>query len=519
MQSCGFRRDIRTDFILAPHYDAIFVKAGDELWARTHELLVSGKYNPELALTVAVPKPRGFTRPGSILAPIDRLLYQALADLLAPTLEAQLDRSRTFSHVLIEPATNGHMFEQEHVSWDCLQGALQKLVHRGGYFVKADVANYFERIPQHHLINLMIASGCQTEVIRLLEEMLLAFQERDSFGIIQGVFPSDLFGNFYLSDIDAYCDMHDIPSARYVDDLYLQFGSQLEANSGLIRIIDRLRREGLHLNEFKSGIRTAERIMREETDLDQLFQKTSNEIREERTKTTEVVEVLAGYGFPAGWEFDEEHEEDEEQEEEETVEEGDDEELTNAAIKRLYESIGEYPRQADKIERFCLPFFRAAGIDLGVQRATEGIVTRPHLARLYLSYLSRFVPEDSAVRRRLEKLLGSSTLVSDYQRMYLLGALMSAPRSGKDAALRMLTEAHAAQEVRALAAIFAARHGTPQQRRTVRLTYEGEPSTYVRAAILYASRHFTGTERRICIKAWGAHTSTNALIAHALRAS
>src|SRR6185503_21123720 len=63
------RRDVRTDFILAPHYDAIFVKAADELWARTHELLASGKYNPELPLTVAVPKPRGFTRPGSVLAP------------------------------------------------------------------------------------------------------------------------------------------------------------------------------------------------------------------------------------------------------------------------------------------------------------------------------------------------------------------------------------------------------------------------------------------------------------------
>lgn len=137
-------------------------------------------------------------------------------------------------------------------------------------------------------------------------------------------------------------------------------------------------------------------------------------------------------------------------------------------------------------------------------------------------YLSRFVPEKSSVPRRLEKLLQSSELVSDYQRVYLLGALMGAPRVDKNtvnAALRMLSEAHVGQEIRALAAIFAARHGTPQQRRTVRLSYEGESSTYVRAAILYASRHFTGAERKVCIKAWGAHNTTNALIAHALRHS
>src|SRR5688572_6282674 len=105
------RRDIRTDFILAPHFDAIFLKAADELWARTHELLSSGRYIPEPVLTVAVPKPRNFTRPGSILCPIDRLVYQLLGDLLAPTLEAQLDRTRTFSHVIADAGSEGYLFE------------------------------------------------------------------------------------------------------------------------------------------------------------------------------------------------------------------------------------------------------------------------------------------------------------------------------------------------------------------------------------------------------------------------
>jgi retron-type reverse transcriptase len=119
------RRDIRTDFILAPHFDAIFLKAADELWARTYELLSSGRYTPEPVLTVAVPKPRNFTRPGSILSPIDRLVYQALADIVAPTLEAQLDRSRTFSHVVVQPGSEGHLFEPEHVCWDRFQTSLQ----------------------------------------------------------------------------------------------------------------------------------------------------------------------------------------------------------------------------------------------------------------------------------------------------------------------------------------------------------------------------------------------------------
>lgn len=363
----------------------------------------------------------------------------------------------------------------------------------------------------------MIASGCTPEVARLLEEVLLAFQERNSFGIIQGVFPSDLLGNFYLSDVDAYCEIHDIQSLRFVDDLYIRFDSLAEARRGLIRVIDRLRQEGLHLNEYKSGIRPAQRVVREETELDQLFAETVEEIREERESEKRAAEVVTSYGFPVGWEFDEEDENDEGDNDEE-----EEDALTNAAVERLYQSIENNPGQADKIERFCLPFLRAAGSDTAVQRALNGITERPHLSRLYLSYLSRFVPGDRTVTKRLEKLIDSSMLVMDYQRMYLLGALMGAAkidRSTVNAALRLLAESTVGQEVRALAAIFAARHGTPQQRRTVRLSYEKEASAYVRAAILYASRHFTGTERKICTKAWGGHSITNALIGHALRSS
>jgi hypothetical protein len=189
------RRDVRSDFIFAPHYNSIFVYAADELWARTYEQLKSGKYEPELPLTIPVPKRGGFVRPGSILQPIDRIVYQALAELAAPVLEVQLDRSRTFSHILA-PNSSDEMFQPEHACWESLRAAVTQLAKRGGYFVKADVANYFERIPQHHLINLMRASGCLPEVVKLLEEVLLAFQERDSFGIIQGIFPSDYSGTF-----------------------------------------------------------------------------------------------------------------------------------------------------------------------------------------------------------------------------------------------------------------------------------------------------------------------------------
>jgi hypothetical protein len=193
------------------------------------------------------------------------------------------------------------MFGPEHECWNRLQERLGELAGLGGYFVKSDVANYFERIPQHHLVNLITASGCPPEIVHLLEEMFLAFQERDSFGIVPGLYPSDLFGNFYLSDFDAYCEIHAIASARFVDDMYLRFPTRSDAQRGLMQTAAQLRRDGLNLNESKSGVRSAERLMREETQLDRLFSDVSRQIETERG--SREAEVQCAYGFAAEWEL------------------------------------------------------------------------------------------------------------------------------------------------------------------------------------------------------------------------
>ena len=492
--------DIRTDFILAPHYNAIFVNAGDELWAKIYELLRSGNYCPELPLTISVPKERGFTRPGSILQPIDRLIYQALIDLVVPNLENQLDRGRAFSN---EPSADENlMFEPAHQSWEKLQKKIMELCSSIGFIVKADVANYFERIPQHHLINLINAAGCTPEVVNLLEEILLAFRGRDSFGIIQGVFPSDILGNFFLSDFDAFCELNDIPSARYVDDFYLRFESAIDAQKGLINLIERLRLNGLHLNEFKSGIKHSEDVIREETEIDKLFTEAKDEVE------SEFMDFIYGYGFNAAWELDEYYEE------------PDEDYIQLEAVNRLYNSIDEYPDQADKIEKFCLPLLRASKSDIAISPVLQNLTEKPYLTRLYQAYLSKFTPENKELASELQKYFKNPNLVTDFQRMYLLGALMNAStidRSTVNTVLHWLKSSGFSQELRGISAIFAAKHGTPQQKRTVRLEYESESSLYVRASILYASRYFTSAEKRTCIKAWGGHNIINALISQSMK--
>ena len=55
-----------------------------------------------------------------------------------------------------------------------------------------------------------------------LEAILTSYTgERSSRGILQGMYPSDLLGNYYLAPIDRFLKDYGVPSARYVDDIYV----------------------------------------------------------------------------------------------------------------------------------------------------------------------------------------------------------------------------------------------------------------------------------------------------------
>jgi hypothetical protein len=492
--------DIRSDFILAPHYNVVLSRAGSELWDQLKSQLSAGTYQPDLPITMSVPKERFFTRPGSILRPFDRFLYQALIDQTVGKIEQTLDRTRAFSHIPSDE--QGQMFESNRASWERFQQRIAEICDKSEFILKADISNYFERLPQHHLINLMTGAGCAPEVVSLLEEMIIAFRERNSFGIIQGVYPSDVLGNFFLSDFDAHCEITNIPSARYMDDIYMGFDSEFEARNGLSNLIEMLRKDGLHLNEYKSRIMRADDVIREETAIDRLFDEIRAEVEDDA-----AYERTSPYAFEVEW--------DDVEDEEENLGE---EILHNAAVERLIGNIDEYPRHSDQIERFCLPILRSAESDVAMEHVFTNLQQKPHQTRLYFSYISTFVRDNRDIVTPLEQLM-SDEVLSDYQKMFLLAALLPArsiSRGAVNVALQWLQNPRVAKETRAMAAVFAAKFGTAVQKRTVRTSYEGEQADYVRSAILYSSRYLNSTERKTCKKAWSGHSAINALIAKAL---
>lgn len=346
--------DSRSDFILAPHLDVVFREKPSDLIEQLKSKLSAGNFEPQLPITISAPKPGVLTRPGSVLMPQDRLLYQGLIEDMMPEIEAQFDRSRSFSHVPSNEADR--LFEPSFDGWNSFQNRVEAICGETSVVLQCDVANYFDTLPQHNLINALEGCGCRTESVRLMEKLLSAFRQKSSQGIIQGVFPSDVLGNFYLTDFDANCSLYGHPSARYVDDFFIGFSNELNARLFLNEMVENLRRVGLALNPVKTRICASQDLLFEHREVDRLFDEARGEVEAAR----DLVEN-GGYGFQGDWINSDEVEE--------AIAEGLDEELL--AVRALLDYPDDTPELAEKIDRFTLPYLRAAGDDYGVERAFE----------------------------------------------------------------------------------------------------------------------------------------------------
>lgn len=504
--------DLRSDFIYAPHLNFIYSKAGDELIATLKNDLKSGTYTPGSPLTIEVPKSFRvrvvvqskqlgpcFTRPGSILFPRDRLLYQALANQAAPIIEAETHTSRSFSHRLA-PDDDASMFLPTRICWNKLQKALAKYAKPKSvrYVLKIDVANFFGSLNQHTLINVLNDAGYPKALSSRLEAILTSYAgERSSRGILQGMYPSDLFGNFYMVPIDLFLSEYSVPSARYVDDIYMFVASVDAADQLLRQLIPVLRSYDLVLNEAKSVVMPKSALITEEPDLEELFSdavdEISHQINDENFDTD--------YGFQSEWDDDE------------PISEVN---LELQATTALFDSLTEYPGQEENIERFCLPLFAKAGSDYAVGHVVESFKKRPSMSQIYAAYLVKFLDVDGITEFLLE-LLRDASLV-DWQKIWILAALSHvevADDAAVKAAMDLLKDTNRHESLRAVAAIYAGRFGKHTRRKALISIYTST-SSYIQAAIYFSSKYWPRVERSNAKASWSGHGQLHHLLTIAM---
>ena len=140
------------------------------------------------------------------------------------------------------------------------------------------------------------------------------------------------------------------------------------------------------------------------------------------------------------------------------------------------------------------------------------------MTQIYCSYLAPFL-NDKNVRKSVQSLLINSELSYDWQRMWVLAALMTHSKSTDDvvsSALKIYKNGQGHEALRAVAAIFVAKHGSFTRQKELFDNYGLSGSTYLQTSVLYGARYFQKTSRRAALKAWSGQSSTHVLVGQSI---
>ncbi len=180
-------------------------------WSDIRQELLTGRYRPSPVRKVMLPKPDGSQRELGIPTVLDRLIQQALLQVLQP---------------LIDPSfsEHSHGFRPGRQAHDAVKAARAYVQSGKRVVVDVDLAKFFDRVNHDILIDRFSRRIDDAGVIRLIRTYLNAgimdggvVVDRH-LGTPQGGPLSPLLANVLLDEVDKALEARGYSFARYADD-------------------------------------------------------------------------------------------------------------------------------------------------------------------------------------------------------------------------------------------------------------------------------------------------------------
>ena len=228
-----------------------FAAYAREHWSAIREALLAGTYQPRSVLRVEIPKNGGGMRPLGIPTVLDRLIQQAIAQVLGP---------------IFDPGFSEHSFGFR--PGRSAHGAVRRVQEyvRQGYRVAVDMdlSKFFDTVNHDALMQRVARKVRDKRVLKLIGAYLRAGVmvkgrlEKTRKGVPQGGPLSPLLANIMLDDLDRELEKRGHHFARYADDFIIVVKSRRAAERVMESVKLYLeRRLKLHVNAAKSGIAEA----------------------------------------------------------------------------------------------------------------------------------------------------------------------------------------------------------------------------------------------------------------------
>ncbi|MBZ5505287.1 MAG: group II intron reverse transcriptase/maturase [Acidobacteriia bacterium] len=217
-------------------------------WGTIRETLLAGRYMPAAVRKVEIPKPQGGVRSLGIPTVLDRLIQQALHQVLQPLYESEFSES-------------SYGFRPVRKAHQAVEAARSYVAEGKRWVVDVDLEKFFDRV-NHDILMARVARKVKDQrVLKLIRRYLTAglmegrVASARGEGTPQGGPLSPLLSNILLTDLDRELERRGHHFCRYADDCNIYVGSRAAGERVMVAITEFLeKRLKLRVNADKSAV-------------------------------------------------------------------------------------------------------------------------------------------------------------------------------------------------------------------------------------------------------------------------